>query len=70
MAKKKVKITIDNMEISSGDWLSLRNLETVYTLAAIQQRSEGHLILHEKYLNIALDIKRQLDDQLGDLIDL
>ena len=62
---KKFKIKIDGLEIS-GSYLDIKNLETVFTLAAIQQRSEGHLMMHEKHLNAAIAINYQLTEQLGE----
>ena len=65
MAKKKFKVKIDGLEIS-GSYLDVKNMSTVFTLAALQQRSEGHLSLHEKYLNTAISIDYQLTEQMGE----
>ena len=66
MAKKKFKVKIDGLEIS-GAYLDVKNMSTVFTLAALQQRNEGHLSLHEKYLNTAISIDHQLTEQMGDI---
>ena len=68
MARKKIKIKVNGIEIS-GSYFDIKNLETVYTLAAIQQRTEGHLIIHQKYLDAALLINHQLADTLEDMTD-
>ena len=66
MAKKKMKIKINGTDIS-GSYNALKDLETVYTLAAIQQREMGHLTVHERLMDIAISIGHQLLDQLGDM---
>lgn len=66
MAKKKMKVKIDGLEISGGI-LDIRELSTVFTLAAIQQREIGHLMTHSKYMDRALLIEHQLLDQMGEI---
>lgn len=66
MAKKKMKIKINGTDIS-GSYNALKDLETVYTLAAIQQREMGHLMVHERLMDIAININYQLTEQLGEM---
>lgn len=63
---KKFKIKINGTDIS-GSYNALKDLEMIYTLAAIQQREMGHLTVHERLTDIALTINHQLTEQVGEM---
>jgi len=65
MAKRKYKIKLNGLEITSADYWQIKEIEAAYTLAAIREREENHLAMHEKYLDKALMISHQLSDQMG-----
>lgn len=69
MARKKYKIKLDGLEMSASNSWDIKEIETACTLAAIQQRSEGHLAVYDKFMNMSLEIKRQLSDQMGAIND-
>lgn len=66
MARKKYKVKLDGLEITSADFWQIKEIEAAYTLAAIFERNERHLAMHEKYLDKALMISHQLSDQMGE----
>lgn len=59
---KKYKFIIDGYNVESDDMRFYRELSSIYTLAAIHERSEGHLQTHKKYIDIALSIRAQIGD--------
>lgn len=69
MARKKYKIKMDGLEITASNSWDIKEIETACTLAAIQQRSEGHLAVYDKFMNMSLEIKRQLSEQMGAIDD-
>lgn len=65
MAKKKYKIKLDGLEmITSNSW-DIKEIETACALAALYERNAGHLAVYDKYMNMSLEIKHQLSDQMG-----
>lgn len=69
MARKKYKIKLDGLEMTASNSWDIKEIETACTLAAIQQRSEGHLAVYDKFMNMSLEIKKQLSEQMGQLND-
>lgn len=69
MARKKYKIKIDGLEITASNSWDIKEIENACTLAAIQQRSEGHLAVYDKFMNMSLEIKHQLSEQMGAVND-
>ena len=65
MAKKKYKIKIDGLEMTSSDSWDLKEIETACTLAALYERQAGHLAVYDKFMNISMNISRQLSEQMG-----
>ena len=62
MARKKYKIKLDGLEMTASNSWDIKEIETACTLAAIQRRSEGHLAVYDKFMNMSLEIKKQLSD--------
>ena len=69
MARKKYKIKLDGLEMTTSNSWDIKEIETACTLAAIQQRSEGHLAVYDKFMNMSIEIKRQLSEQMGAIND-
>ena len=69
MARKKYKIKMNGLEITSINSWDIKEIETACTLAAIQQRSEGHLAEYDKFMNMSLEFKRQLSEKMGAIND-
>lgn len=67
MARKKYKIKLDGLEMTASNSWDIKEIETACTLAAIQQRSEGHLAVYDKFMKMSLNISNQLSDQMGAL---
>lgn len=65
MAKKKYKIKINGLELTSSNSWDIKEIENACTLAAIQQRIEGHLAVYDKFMKMSLEIKHQLSEQMG-----
>lgn len=65
MAKKKYKIKLDGLEMTANNSWDIKEIETACTLAAIQQRIEGHLVVYDKFMHMSLEIKNQLSEQMG-----
>lgn len=65
MTKKKYRIKLDGLEITSADFWQIKEIETACTLAALYERNAGHLAVYDKYMNMSLEIKNQLSDQMG-----
>ena len=69
MARKKYKIKIDGLEMTASNSWDIKEIENACVLAAIQQRSEGHLAVYDKFMNMSLEIKHQLSEQMGEIHD-
>lgn len=69
MARKKYKIKLDGLEMTASNSWDIREIENACTLAAIQQRSEGHLAVYDKFMKMSLEIKHQLSEQMGTIND-
>ena len=69
MARKKYKIKLDGLEMTASNSWDIKEIETACTLAAIYERDAGHLAVYDKFMNMSLEIKRQLSDQMGAIND-
>ena len=65
MAKKKYKIKFNGLEITASNSWDIKEIGTACTLAAIQQRSEGHLAVYDKFMKMSIEINKQLSEQMG-----
>lgn len=61
---KKLKVTIEGVSVSADDICRLYDMANVYTLAALKEREAGHMAVHERLLNDALSIKKQIGEQV------
>ena len=65
MAKKKYKIKLDGLEMTASNSWDIKEIETACTLAAIFERNAGHLAVYDKFMNMSLEIRHQISDQMG-----
>lgn len=65
MTKKKYKIKLDGLEMTASNSWDIKEFETACALAALYERNAGHLAVYDKYMNMSLEIKHQLSDQMG-----
>lgn len=69
MARKKYKIKINGLEMTASNSWDIKEIATACTLAAIQQRSEGHLAVYDKFMKMSIEINKQLSEQMGAIND-
>ena len=65
MAKKKYKVKLDGLEMTASNSWDIKEIETACALAALNERNAGHLAVYDKYMNMSLEIKHQLSEQMG-----
>lgn len=65
MARKKYKIKLDGLEITSVDFWQIKEIETACATAALYERNAGHLAVYDKFMKMSLDISHQLSEQMG-----
>lgn len=65
MARKKYKIKLDGLEMTTSNSWDIKEIETACTLAAIYERDAGHLAVYDKFMKMSLNISNQLSEQMG-----
>lgn len=65
MARKKYKIKIDGLEMTSSNSWDIKEIETACATAALYERNAGHLAVYDKFMKMSLNISHQLADQMG-----
>lgn len=65
MAKRKYKIKINGLEMTASNSWDIKEIETACAIAALYERNAGHLAVYDKFMNMSLEIKKQLSDQMG-----
>ena len=62
MANKKYKIEVNGIEIASTDANKLTDFVRILSIAALYERSRGHLALHEQHMNEWVICNKQLEE--------